>query len=241
MGMLIWAFDNWALMRENPSSGFEKMSGSNLSAQLQRRAKIRYFSYSEFRYHFAWSEKQRLWSDCTVVQASLHLCCLHTTNPGFLTSRPNCMCLQMFSHVWFVLMKYCPYFSYMFGTFGNTPRNSAKSAYQKHSLTLKGSIIATIIVKLCDFFIIFTENKVLSLCLLGNFKFSCFFCRLLIFFQNQLFQKILLGIRPESQIVWIQIRPDVLSGLIWVLTICKRYQQTKLEEKEWTGVVVYSY
>ena len=27
------------------------------------------------------------------------------------------------------------------------------------------------------------------------------------------------------QTVWIQIRPDILSGLIWVQTVCKRYQQ----------------
>ena len=27
------------------------------------------------------------------------------------------------------------------------------------------------------------------------------------------------------QTVWIQIRPDILSGLIWVQTVCKGYQQ----------------
>ena len=40
------------------------------------------------------------------------------------------------------------------------------------------------------------------------------------FFRNQLLQKI--------NSVWIQIRPDVLSGLIWVQTVCKSYQQTTL-------------
>ena len=29
----------------------------------------------------------------------------------------------------------------------------------------------------------------------------------------------------ECQKVWIQIRPDILSGLIWIQTICKGYQQ----------------
>ena len=29
----------------------------------------------------------------------------------------------------------------------------------------------------------------------------------------------------ECQIVWIQIRPDVMSCLIWVQTVCKNYQQ----------------
>ena len=28
------------------------------------------------------------------------------------------------------------------------------------------------------------------------------------------------------QTVWIQIRPDILSGLIWVQTVCRGYQQT---------------
>ena len=51
-------------------------------------------------------------------------------------------------------------------------------------------------------------------------------------FQNQLFRKILSGIQSECQIVWIQIWPDVLSGLIWVQTVCKSYQQTTLGDKE---------
>ena len=39
-------------------------------------------------------------------------------------------------------------------------------------------------------------------------------------------QKILPGTLSECQIVWIQIRTDILSVLIWVQTVCKRYQQT---------------
>ena len=45
------------------------------------------------------------------------------------------------------------------------------------------------------------------------------------FFQNQLFLKTLSGIPSECQTVWIQIRPDALSGLIWVQIVCKCYQQ----------------
>ena len=52
------------------------------------------------------------------------------------------------------------------------------------------------------------------------------------FFQNQLFLKILSGTRSECQTVWIQIRPDILSGLIWVQTVCKSYQQTTLVGKD---------
>ena len=29
----------------------------------------------------------------------------------------------------------------------------------------------------------------------------------------------------ECQAVWIQLRADILSGLIWILTVCKGYQQ----------------
>ena len=46
------------------------------------------------------------------------------------------------------------------------------------------------------------------------------------FFQNYFFQKILSGILSECQTVWIQIRADILSALIWVQTVCKGYQQT---------------
>ena len=50
----------------------------------------------------------------------------------------------------------------------------------------------------------------------------------LLIFQNQLFRKILSGKPWECQTVWIQIRPDILSGQIWVQTVCKGYQQTRV-------------
>ena len=58
------------------------------------------------------------------------------------------------------------------------------------------------------------------------------------FFQNQLFRKILSGTPSECQTVWIQIRPDVLSGLIWVQTVCKGFQQTTLVGNE-LMIVIY--
>ena len=59
------------------------------------------------------------------------------------------------------------------------------------------------------------------------------FCRLLIFFfQNQLFRKFLPGIPSECVTDWIQIRPDVLSGLVWVQSVCKSYQQKTPGGKE---------
>ena len=39
------------------------------------------------------------------------------------------------------------------------------------------------------------------------------------------FEKDLSAMPSECQTVWIQIRPDFLSGLIWVQTVCKDYQQ----------------
>ena len=54
------------------------------------------------------------------------------------------------------------------------------------------------------------------------------FCRLLIFFKINFFKNITSGIPSKCQTVCIQIRPGVLSGLIWVQTICKGYQQTTL-------------
>ena len=66
--------------------------------------------------------------------------------------------------------------------------------------------------------------QVLTLCMLGNF--SCYCCRLLTFFKNELFQKNLSGTLFQCQTVWIQFRTDIMSVLIWVQTVCKDYQQT---------------
>ena len=51
-------------------------------------------------------------------------------------------------------------------------------------------------------------------------------------FKNQPFRKVILEILSKIQAVWIQIRPDILSGLTWVHTVCKGYQQTTLVGKE---------
>ena len=63
-------------------------------------------------------------------------------------------------------------------------------------------------------------------------KFFMLFCRLLFFFKINFFWKILSGIPPECQTDWIKIRPDILSDLIWVQSVCKCYQQTTLGGKE---------
>ena len=48
------------------------------------------------------------------------------------------------------------------------------------------------------------------------------------FLSKSTFLKILSRIPSECQTVWIQIRPNFLSGLIWAQTVCKGYQQTTL-------------
>ena len=45
-------------------------------------------------------------------------------------------------------------------------------------------------------------------------------------------KRLLTYLPSECQTVWIQIRPDIMSGLIWVQTICKGYQQSTLGGKD---------
>ena len=54
------------------------------------------------------------------------------------------------------------------------------------------------------------------------------------FFQIQLFMK-LLQEYLQCQTVWIPIRPDIMSGLIWVQSDCKCYEQTTLVGNELNG------
>ena len=64
----------------------------------------------------------------------------------------------------------------------------------------------------------------------GNFACFLVVCgfifKIIFFFFFFFFFKKLSGIPSEYQTVWIQIRPDILSGLIWVQTVCKSNQQT---------------
>ena len=64
-----------------------------------------------------------------------------------------------------------------------------------------------------------------------GYLFACWvichaFCRLMIFFKMNFFEKFFQEYH-QCQTVWIQIRPDALSGLIWVqTTVCEGHQQT---------------
>ena len=46
------------------------------------------------------------------------------------------------------------------------------------------------------------------------------------YFQHDFFQNIISGMPSECQLVLMQIRPDILLGLIWVQTVCKDHQET---------------
>ena len=67
-------------------------------------------------------------------------------------------------------------------------------------------------------------------------KLHAFGC-LLIFFQNLFFPKKCLGIQSEYQTVLILIRPDVLSGMIRVHTVCNGYQQSRQRVKAKSDII----
>ena len=60
--------------------------------------------------------------------------------------------------------------------------------------------------------------------MLGNF--SKKLSSAVVVFSTLIFFKYSLGLPSGCQTVWIQIRPDNVSGLIWVQTAFKGYQQT---------------
>ena len=61
-----------------------------------------------------------------------------------------------------------------------------------------------------------------TLSMLG--KFTCFCCYLLTFFKIYFFKNLFLTeTLSEGQKIWIQIRTNILSVLIWVQTVCKGY------------------
>ena len=56
--------------------------------------------------------------------------------------------------------------------------------------------------------------------------FACYCCLLIFFSKFTFSKKKIPGALSECQTVWIQIRTNILSVLIWVQTVCKGYQQT---------------
>ena len=68
-----------------------------------------------------------------------------------------------------------------------------------------------------------SHNNVLILCVPGIFIVCC---RLLKFSKLIISKKSLSETQSECQAIWIQIRTDILSVLIWVQTVTKGHQQT---------------
>ena len=64
------------------------------------------------------------------------------------------------------------------------------------------------------------------------------FCHLLNFFKFNIFERFFqdaFGVSNSfDQKVWNQIRPDILSGLIWFQTFCKSFQQTA--RRKWVNL-----
>ena len=104
-----------------------------------------------------------------------------------------------------------------------------KSADDKNMLNYPAcKVLRTKIIKVI--LVVILSVGGLTLCLLGIF--FVLYVSFADFFQNQLLRKFLSKIRSEWQTVWIQIRPGILSGLIWVQTVCKGDQQMALVGKE---------
>ena len=79
-----------------------------------------------------------------------------------------------------------------------------KSRWKKYIFVKKWILISFWIFEYC-FYLLFLHF--LWLCHILLFRFWIF------------------SIPSGFQKVWIQIKPDILTGLIWVLTVCKGYQQ----------------
>ena len=56
---------------------------------------------------------------------------------------------------------------------------------------------------------------------------------------EQNFSKIVSGILPGCQTIWIQIRRDILSGLIWIQTVCNGYLQTSKRVNPYKPSIIF--
>ena len=100
------------------------------------------------------------------------------------------------------------------------------SAYNEFLLRLRGctDLSSSLLVAFCE-----KSPNQLTLGMLGNF--GCFYRLMIAFFafccsKIYICKTIHSGIPSECQIVWIQIRPDETSGLIWVKLFAN--QKTKV-------------
>ena len=72
----------------------------------------------------------------------------------------------------------------------------------------------------------FKNDTFAKKCILISFWSFQYFIAFIIPSHFIIVQYLTLWMLPSGcQTVWIQIRPDIMSGLIWVQTVCKCYQQ----------------
>ena len=76
---------------------------------------------------------------------------------------------------------------------------------------------------------VLVDIMLLTLCLLGNF--ACFFVVCCFFFKSTFSKNSFMNTIRVSNSLDFQIRPDILSGLIWVQTVCKGNQQMTLVDR----------
>ena len=99
----------------------------------------------------------------------------------------------------------------------------SKSSFFRKILSRNIIIMSNSFCKGCQ---TFTSQLVcLILDMLGNF--SCFFVAA-DFFKFIFFEIFFQGIPSECKTVWIQIRPAILSGLIWIQTFLQRLSKVYL-------------
>ena len=86
----------------------------------------------------------------------------------------------------------------------------------------------------CFIYVAFMLTGVQIFNSLHAWKFFMLFCHQLIFLKKISFP----GIPLECQTVWIQIRTDIMSVLIWIQIVCKAYQQLAHASKQLTFFLV---
>ena len=74
--------------------------------------------------------------------------------------------------------------------------------------------------------VVLEERKAVSYSFTLAYCAICMLFCCLFFSKLTIFKKRNSGVLSECKTVWIQIRADKMSGLIWIQTVCKGFQQT---------------
>ena len=112
----------------------------------------------------------------------------------------------------------------------NEEKSRAHPAISHCSHLLQKCRVATIISQWLKVHSRWFKNYILVKQLLDFPILLLLFLHTLLFCHILLFGCWILSMPSECQTAWIQIRPDILSCLIWVQTVCKGNQQSTLEK-----------